>query len=182
MSGFSNPYRMVLALSAAVLYLPDVEYISGSFKLFLLSCHFHRGVRTHDLVFAIRFPADDIHSIAGTCSIKANTVSEPDLNGCSWDKSTKTLVVFVTVQFTPIIETIQDKENAVTIADKVKMKFFECGSSGGSKRNAVLIEILDRGPVDTNIIITNATHISGDDPSIGKIRFVLFYQAHIWKC
>jgi len=96
----------------------------------------------------------------GTCSIKSGAGNA----GCSWNKATKKLDIFIIITFSPILESIKAKQDAVNVASGESIKFFDC-TSNSLKRNAMLIEILDRGPVDTNCIISNSTTIdAGDSP------------------
>ena len=75
--------------------------------------------------------------------------------------------MFVTVEFTPELDVIQDKLDAVTLEDGDKLKFWNCVSDGANKRSAVLIEILDRGPVDSRLIMKNSTFPEEEDPDFG---------------
>ncbi|KAL5251233.1 hypothetical protein ACHWQZ_G016815 [Mnemiopsis leidyi] len=102
-----------------------------------------------------------------TCTIKTEQAGGPDYNGCSWDKATKKLSVFVTVEFTSAIEKIQDKLDAVTLAEGDKLRYWDCDGDGTNKRNALLIEILDRGPVDTRIVMKNSTFLDEEEEGPG---------------
>ena len=111
-----------------------------------------------------------------TCTIKTEQAGGPDYNGCSWDKATKKLSVFVTVEFTSAIEKIQDKLDAVTLAEGDKLRYWDCDGDGTNKRNALLIEILDRGPVDTRIVMKNSTFLDEEEEGPGFGLFCFLFR------